>query len=169
MSFQNKLFCNNIYFIGIGTCLQLFAKWRRCAHLKLSQLIWEQQNFHCKQTRQSLNFFSSKLLDGITCVPCSVYRIVSRKKLKYSSALMTSEHEISESFVFPTFEFVFVLFLFFFKTLEKRIEFHSFDNVVFNSTECIKIWASKIKYGTQRAKDCGFCKHTLHGTHLVIS
>jgi len=31
--------------IGTGTCLQLFAKWQHSAHLKLLQLIWQQQNF----------------------------------------------------------------------------------------------------------------------------
>jgi len=32
-------------------------------------LIWQQQNCISKQSRQSLNFFSCKLLDGIICVP----------------------------------------------------------------------------------------------------
>jgi len=55
--------------IGTGTCLQLFAKWRRSAHLKFLQLIWQQQNFVSKQMRKSLNFFSCKLLDGVASVP----------------------------------------------------------------------------------------------------
>ncbi len=58
--------------IGTGTCLQLFEKWRRSAHLKLSQLIWQQQNFLSKQMTQSLNFFSYKSLDGVTSVPLSI-------------------------------------------------------------------------------------------------
>jgi len=55
--------------IRTGTCLQQFAKWRRSALLKLSQLIWQQHNVLSKQTRRSLNFLSWKLLDGVTCVP----------------------------------------------------------------------------------------------------
>jgi len=39
------------YICGVITCLQLFAKWRRSAHLKLSQLIFQQQNVFNKQTR----------------------------------------------------------------------------------------------------------------------
>jgi len=35
-------------------------------------LIWQQQNFISKQTRQSLNFFSCALLDGVSCVPVCI-------------------------------------------------------------------------------------------------
>ncbi len=55
--------------ICTGTCLQLFARWRRSDHLKLSQLKSQQSNVLNRQRRQSLNFFSCKLLDGITCLP----------------------------------------------------------------------------------------------------
>jgi len=48
-------------------CLQLFAKWIHSAHLKLSQLLWQQQKMG-----QSLNFFNCKSLDGITCVPVPI-------------------------------------------------------------------------------------------------
>jgi len=62
-------------FIGNGMCLQLLAKWRHSAHLKLSQLILIYDNnkiFLVKKLRRRLYFFSFKLLDGITSVPVSI-------------------------------------------------------------------------------------------------
>ncbi len=78
---------NDIFVVfrqGLKCKKLVYSRWRPSAHLKLSQLIWQQQNFISKQMIQSLNFFSCKLLDGVSCVPVYIRENV-RKNIRWKS------------------------------------------------------------------------------------